>query len=267
MTGNDIYEVYAIRYGSMDLRFRRDNFITDPHHDQPMPLDYFVWLIRNEDRAIVVDTGFDHEEAKGRGRELVRLPREGLAMLGVDAEKVKDVVVSHMHYDHAGTLDDFPAAKFHLQEKEMNYATGRHMCSDPMGHAYSADHVCNLVRKNFEGRVAWHDGSREIAPGISVHLIGGHTMGVQCVKVKTKRGDVVLASDAAHFYENMQPPSPFIIVHSVADMIDGFGKMRDLASSEDHIIPGHDPLVRKMYAAPSADLEGIVSRLDIDPVR
>ena len=96
MSGNDTYEIYAIRYGNMDQRFRRDNFITDPHHDQPMPIDYFVWLIRNEERSFVVDTGFDHEEAKGRGRQLTRLPREGLAMLGEDAEKVQEVIVSHM---------------------------------------------------------------------------------------------------------------------------------------------------------------------------
>ena len=265
MPKNNVYEIYAIRYGSMDQRVRGDNFISTDRYDQAMPIDYYVWLIKNDERSIVVDTGFDHTEAKGRGRELIHLPREGLAMLGVEAHKVEDVIVTHLHYDHAGTLDDFPAARFHLQEMEMNFATGRHMCQAPLAHAYSAEHVCQMVRKNFEGRVAWHNGSREIAPGISVHLIGGHTMGVQCVKVKTKRGDVVLASDAAHFYENIQKPSPFPIVHNVADMIDGFAKMRDLASSEHHIIPGHDPLVRQRYAAPSADLAGIVSRLDIDP--
>ncbi len=266
MTDTETYEVFAIRYGRMENRYRRDNFIMADPHDGHMPIDYFVWVIRNEARTIVVDTGFDHAEAKGRGRELLRLPREGLAMLGVEAESVENVVITHMHYDHAGTLDDFPAATFHLQEKEMYYATGRHMCHAPMGHAYTADHVCGLVKRVFEGRVAYHDGSREIAPGISVHLIGGHTMGVQCVRVRTQRGWLVLASDAAHFYENMETPSPFPIVYSVGDMIDGFDKMRRLAESNRHIIPGHDPLVLDRYAAPNADLEGIVARLDVEPV-
>lgn len=266
MSGDDTYEVFAIRYGHMAERKRVDNFISTDRHDDPMPIDYFIWVIRNAERTIVVDTGFDHEEAKHRGRELIRLPREGLEMLDIDAATVKDVVVSHMHYDHAGTLDDFPAATFHLQEKEMQYATGRHMCQAPFSGAYSPHHVAGLVHKVFEGRVAYHDGSREIAPGISVHLIGGHTMGVQCVRVKTKRGWVVVASDAVHFYENMEVTSPFVLVYSVGDMVDGYDKMRRLADTEDHIVPGHDPLVMVKYPALSAATEGAVIRLDVAPV-
>ena len=98
-----------------------------------------------------------------------------------------------------------------------------------------------------------------------LHLIGGHTMGIQCVNVFTKRGWVVLAVDAAHFYENMEKPSPFPIVYSVADMLAGFRKMQALASSPQHIIPGHDPLVMARYPSPSANLDGVVARLDVAP--
>ena len=83
----------------------------------------------------------------------------------------------------------------------------------PFGYAYSARHVTAMVERLFEGRVAFHDGADEIAPGISVHHIGGHTMGIQCVRVLTKRGWVVLASDASHFYENMEAVAPFPIVY------------------------------------------------------
>jgi glyoxylase-like metal-dependent hydrolase (beta-lactamase superfamily II) len=266
MTDDDTYEVFAIRYGQMAGRKRVDNFISTDRHDDPMPLDYFIWAIRNQARTIIVDTGFDQTEAAGRGRTLIRLPREGLEMLNIDAASVENVIVSHLHYDHVGTLDDFPAATFHLQEKEMQYATGRHMCQAPFAHAYSAHHVANLVLKVFEGRVAFHDGSREIAPGVSVHLIGGHTMGLQCVRVKTKRGWVVLASDAAHFYENMEATSPFIIAYSVGDMVDGYDKLRRLADSDNHIVPGHDPLVCVKYPALSAATDGAIFRLDVDPV-
>jgi len=265
MSGPETYEVFAIRYGTMAARTRKDNFIATDDHDAPMPIDYFVWAIRNDNRTIVVDTGFDHAEAGRRGREIVRLPREGLEMIGFDAGKVEDVIITHLHYDHAGTLDDFPAARFHLQEREMQYATGRHMCQAPFGYAYSADHVCTLVRRVFDGRVAFHDGADEIAPGISVHLIGGHTMGVQCVRVLTRRGWVVLASDASHFYENMEKVSPFPIVYSVADMVDGFKTMRSLADSDRHIVPGHDPLVMARYPGAGAGLDDIVVRLDAEP--
>ena len=265
MSNPETYEVYAIRYGTLANRARSDNFIHDDDHHSPMPLDYFVWAIVNANRTIVVDTGFDRSEAGRRGREIFRLPSEGLEMIGIDAAKVQDVVITHLHYDHAGTLDDFPAARFHLQEREMNFATGRHMCQPYFSYAYSADHVATMVHRVFDGRVAFHDGSREIAPGISVHLIGGHTMGVQCVRVLTRRGWLVLASDASHFYENMEAPSPFPLVYSLSEMLDGYDTMRGLADSTKHIIPGHDPLVMQRYPALRDDVADVVVRLDVDP--
>ena len=105
----------------------------------------------------------------------------------------------------------------------------------------------------------------EVAPGVVVHHIGGHTMGLQCISVLTRRGWVVLAADAAHFYENMEKPSPFPIVYSVADMLAGYKKMRGVAASAKHIVPGHDPMVMDRYPAPNADLDGVVVRLDVEP--
>ena len=266
MSTSETYEVYAIRYGTFDKRMRRDNFITPPDpHEGGMPIDYFVWAIVNEDRTIVVDTGFEQNEGTLRNRTIDRLPREGLKMIGVDAAKVEDVIITHLHYDHAGTLDDFPAAKFHIQDSEMNFATGRHMCQPTFGHSYSCDHVVGLVRSMFDGRVAFHDGDGQVAPGITVHHVGGHTMGLQFVRVMTKRGWLVLASDAAHFYENMHASAPFPIVYNVSDMLDGHQKMYGLAESANHVIPGHDPLVMTYYPAPKSDLDGVVVRLDVDP--
>jgi glyoxylase-like metal-dependent hydrolase (beta-lactamase superfamily II) len=260
---DDTYEVYAVKYGTMQQRPRHLNFIMADPHEGNMPIDYFVWAIVGKERTIVVDTGFDRKEADARGRSVERRPAEGLAMIGIDAAEVEDVVITHMHYDHAGTCDDFPRARFHLQELEMRYVTGRHMTSDPFSHPYSCHHVQDMVGYVFERRVAFHDGDEEIAPGVSVHLIGGHTMGIQSLRVRTANGWLVLASDAAHFYENMEKPSPFPIVYSVADMIDGFAKLRRLAESDRHIVPGHDPLVLRRYPPPRPELEGVVARLDV----
>jgi glyoxylase-like metal-dependent hydrolase (beta-lactamase superfamily II) len=265
MSESEAYEVFAVRYATKQDRRRSENFILADPHDGIMPIDYFLWVIRNSSRTIVVDTGFDREEGQKRARQVLRLPREGLAMLGIEAAQVKDVVITHLHYDHAGTLEDFSTARFHLQEREMSYATGRHMSQpQPFAHAYVPDHVCALVRRVFDGRVVFHDGVSEIAPGVSLHRIGGHTMGMQCVRVRTARGWVVLASDAAHFYENMEKRSPFPIVYSVSEMIDGYRTMLDLADSARHLIPGHDPLVMAHYPAPEKALEGVIARLDVD---
>jgi hypothetical protein len=87
-------------------------------------------------------------------------------------------------------------------------------------------------------------------------------MGLQVVRVDTRRGALVLASDASHFYANLEQARPFPIVWSVPDMVQGYRRLRDLAESPGHIIPGHDPLVMQRYSAPSKALEGIVARLD-----
>ncbi len=123
-----------------------------------------------------------------------------------------------------------------------------------------------MVRAVYKGRVEFYDGDAEIAPGISVHLIGGHTLGLQSVRVHTNRGWVVVASDAAHYYENMLAKRPYSTVINIGDMVDGWKRLRALADSPDHIVPGHDPEVLRRYPAPNAALEGIVARLDVAPV-
>ena len=257
----DKYEIYALKYAHHDRR-ASENFIGGDPHDGAMPLDYFVWLIRGNGREIVVDTGFSAAMAAKRGRDHLRCPTVALRALQCEAENVKDVVVTHLHYDHVGNFDLFPKATFHLQEKEMDYATGRYMCQDCFRGAFEVEDVVGMVREVYAGRVRFHDGDAELHPGISLHLIGGHTMGLQAVRVATRRGWVVLASDASHLYANMEQVRPFPIVWSVADMVDGYGKLRHLADSPAHIIPGHDPLVMQRYRAPSKELEGIVVRLD-----
>ena len=261
MAQNEAYEVYAIKYAHHERR-AGENFIGGDPHDGPMPLDYFVWLVRGCERELVVDTGFSAAVAARRGRDHLRCPTDGLRMLGVEAQTVKDVVITHLHYDHVGNFDLFPAATFHLQDDELNYATGRHMSHPVFSGAFDVEDVVGMVRNVYRGRVRFHDGDAELFPGVSVHLIGGHTKGLQVVRVATRRGWLVLASDASHFYANMEQERPFPIVYSVADMVQGYGRLRELAESPAHIVPGHDPEVLRRYPAPRGDLEGIAARLD-----
>lgn len=263
---SETWEVFALRYARLPERTRRESLLgVDPHDSAPMPLDYYVWVLRAGERVILVDTGFDAAEGARRGRRIEREPREALAMLGIDARAIADVIVTHLHYDHAGTLEHFPAARFHLQEAEMAYTTGRCMGYAALRQPYSVEHVCTMVRRVFDGRVAFHDGEGEVAPGVTVHRIGGHAKGIQCVRVATARGPVVLASDCAHYYENVLDYRPFIIVHDVEATLRGYDRLRALAASLDHVIPGHDPLVMARYPAAEPRLEGVVARLDVPP--
>ncbi len=258
------YEIYAIRYAMRNVN-RPANFVGGDPHDGPMNMDYFVWLVRNAERSIVLDTGFNAAMAKKRARTLLRTPAEGLSMMGLQAKDVSEIVISHMHYDHVGTFDEFPHARFHLQDAEMAYATGRNMGYRQFGHSYEPDEVCGMVRLVFDGRVNFIDGEAGIAPGISLHRVGGHTDGVQCMRVWTQRGWVVLASDTSHYYEHFEQYRVFPTTYNLGDVMRGYETLRRLADSMQHIIPGHDPLVMKRYPAPSRELEGIVARLDVAP--
>ena len=122
------------------------------------------------------------------------------AKLGFDILDVKILLNTHPHYDHAGGLHLFPNAKLHMQAAEMCYATGPCMCLDHMRLPFSGDHICDVVRALYSGRVQFAEGTREIVPGVETHFVGGHSRGLQIVRVRTRRGWVVLASDSTHYY-------------------------------------------------------------------
>jgi glyoxylase-like metal-dependent hydrolase (beta-lactamase superfamily II) len=243
------YAVYAIRYATMSPRTPHLNFLLpDPHETAAQDLDYFVWLIRGSGgRDILVDTGFNAVEAQARSRKLTFNPVEALARFGVLADDIRDVVVTHLHYDHAGNLDLFPNARFHLQDREMSYATGRCMCHGLLRHPFSVEHVTLMVRHVFSERVTFHSGDGEVAPGVTLHRVGGHSDGLQVVRVETARGPVVLASDASHYYANMHRRSPFPILYNLGDMSEGWNTVERLAGHPDRVIPGHDPIVTEIY--------------------
>ena len=260
---SDTYELYAIRYGHHP-RKAAENFIGGDDHETDMPLDYFVWAIVGATRTLVLDTGFDPEVARRRGRIMTRPIQQGLKAIGVEPDAVRDVVISHMHYDHGGNLGAFPNARFHLQDAEMEYCTGRCMCHSVMRYPFEAQDVATMVHRVFEGRVEFHDGDDELAPGITLHKLGGHTKGLQVMRVNTARGPVVLASDATHLYANLERNHPFPVLADVGDYLEGLNTLRRLAPSPDHIIPGHDPAVLTLYPEARAGLKDVV-RVDLAP--
>jgi glyoxylase-like metal-dependent hydrolase (beta-lactamase superfamily II) len=229
-----------------------ENFLGGDPHEVPMPLDFFVWAIVGDGRTYVVDIGFSAEQARKRKREFLRPPGDGLKLIGIDPARIEHVIVTHMHYDHVGNLDLFPNAAFHIQDKEMHFCTGRCMCHPLMNAPFEVDDVVGMVRRVFAGKVLFHDGTAELAPGLSLHHIGGHTMGLQCVRVMTRR--------------HLEQGRAFPIVYNVAEMLEGHRSLRQLAASPTHIVPGHDPLVMQRYPAPRPELKGAVVRLDADPI-
>ena len=260
MSNDATYEVFAIKYAERDAR-RPEHFLGGDAHDVPMPMDYFVWAIVGGSQTWVVDTGFGADDADRRGRRLLRTASDALEVVGVVAAESPNVILTHLHYDHVGGFDQFPNARFHLQDREMAFATGRSMARSTFSHAFTARHVAEMVVAVHDQRVEFHDGDAELAPGLSVHLIGGHTDGLQCVRVNTAGGTLVLASDATHYYENMEAVRPFPIVFDVDAMIAGYDRLRSLAGADGVIVPGHDPLVFDRHRPADPALSGVAVRL------
>ncbi|WP_170439432.1 N-acyl homoserine lactonase family protein [Ruegeria arenilitoris] len=258
------WEVYAIKYADRNARTRADSFILDDDHAAPHAMDYYLWLIRRGTQVILVDTGYDTDEGLSRGRPIAMDPRDALRPFGIAPEAIQQVIVTHLHYDHAGGLHLFPNATLHMQSAEMAFATGPCMCHDTLRAPFSAGHICEAVKRLYSGKVVFHDGDAELVDGVTVHCIGGHSRGLQCVRVRTASGWMVLASDASHYYENFMARKPFPIVVDLQDMLEGFDKLQSLASAPGLIIPGHDPLVRSVFPPGPADH---IARLDTGPIR
>ncbi|WP_136656778.1 N-acyl homoserine lactonase family protein [Nitratireductor sp. XY-223] len=259
----ETWQVIALKYAERNERVRADSFIFDDDHASPHAMDYFVWVARNGNRTILIDTGYDAVEGERRGRPVLRHPVEALKAAGIAPEDIDTAIITHLHYDHAGGLDAFPNAVFHIQSAEMAFATGPCMCHHTLQMPYTAEHVCQMIRHVYSGRVVFHDGEGAVAPGITLHHVGGHSRGLQAVRVKTDKGYLCLASDAAHYYENFIHQKSFPIVDSIEDMHNGWKTIQALATHRDLVIPGHDPLVTRHF--PGLDNIPFGWRLDLGP--
>lgn len=243
-----IYKIFAVRFATV-FRRRADNFCypVEDAPDSQMALDFFVWLIVGDGKVVLVDTGFSHDSSIERGRPYVIEPAVALSQLGFPAEAIQDVVVTHLHYDHAGNVGDYAHAKIWVQERELQFVTSKCMCEPKLSHFFATDDIALLLKRLYRGDVRLLSGNHTLHDGIELYAVGGHTDGLQIVRVRTAGGWVVLASDAAHFYENMIKKNPFPPVYNMENMLDGYELIEKLADGPDKIVPGHDPLVCERY--------------------
>ena len=259
-----VTRIDAIRYARHERTAAAKFVGAVDDHDLPMPLDYYVWAIHREgEPPVIVDTGFGEAAATARGRVITRPVVEGLRAAGIDHLSVEHVILTHLHYDHAGSLSVFPNARFHVQDAEMAFATSRHVCDSPARAPFDGEPVAQLMKKLYADHVVFHDGDEEFAPGIRLYQASGHTAGMMVVVCDTARGPVVLASDVAHLYANITRAIPFPIFVDEAAYVAAQDKVMQLAGgSLDHVIPGHDPLVLACFPATND-----IARVDLPPLR
>ncbi|MEV5712890.1 N-acyl homoserine lactonase family protein [Amycolatopsis mediterranei] len=262
------WRVFAIRYAEREGVAADEVFLHATPSDEPRTMAYYLWLVTGPAGVFLVDTGFGCEVARLRDREdcLRGDPLDAVRALGVPPEELADVVLTHLHFDHCGELDRFPRARFWLQQREMAFWTGPNAQRPSFRRVVMSQDITAVAALNLDGRIRWVDGDVTIAPGLSLHHVGGHTAGMQVVRVVTGHGVVVLASDAAHYYANLAADRPYSALESVSGAHAAFDRLRELAGPAAHIVPGHDPAVLTRYPVAGPHLAGTAVELTAGPL-
>lgn len=244
------YEVVAVRYATRSTRASEVylNYHTYGERDYQMVMDYFFWVARSRDRTVVIDTGFTPEVGEPRGRQMTCPVPEGLARIGVDPAEVDTVVVTHCHYDHTGHVGLFPRADVVIAAAELDFWTSPVARRWQFAHAAEWSDIDLLQRLDSERRISRTAGSREIAPGITAIEVGGHTPGQLIVSVAGEGGPVMVASDAVHYYDEVDLDRPFLIAADLPRMYLAYDTIAEICREpQTRFVAGHDPLVLERF--------------------
>lgn len=242
---DETYEVILARYGTRST-VRSEvylNYALYHESDGPIGLDYFIWVIRNAARTILVDTGFSTAGGQQRKRTMLMHPTLIWKALGITPESAPPIVLTHAHFDHAGNLAHFPQSQIIVAEAEVEFWAGPQAHRELFHHSVEDDELELLRSAREQGRVTTFRGSHQVAPGVEVLEVGGHTPGQSVVLVQTSNGTVVLASDAVHFYEELDRGMPFMSVADLVAMYDAFDRLNGMLAdgTVTHLVSGHDP--------------------------
>ena len=246
------YEVYAVSYGVIP-DFSVASLVAGADRSRKLDIQMMVWLLKGSNGAnILVDSGFYRDKLfkQWKVRDFIK-PSEAIAKLGLKPEDITDVIVTHMHWDHAGGMDLFAKARIWIQQDEYAYYTGEAWQKGGSHGGIDAEDVLAIVKANTEGRVRLVKGDdQEAIDGIRFYTGGRHTYASQYVAVNAKPGTVVIASDNCYLYENLDKRAPIAQTLDAASNLRAQDRMKQLASSPRFIVPGHDPAVFTRFPAP-----------------
>ena len=248
------YTVDAVRYGTI-ADFPVRGLVAGADPSRKMDIAMVVWLVRGNGRTILVDSGFYREQffKQWKIKSDFKKPSEAIEAAGVKPEEVTDVIVTHMHWDHADGADLFPKARIWVQHDEYTYYTGEAWHGKRTHGGIDPDDVIAYVKMNMEGRLQFVEGDdQEIIPGIRCYTGGKHTYASQFVTVQTKAGTVVLASDNVYMYENLDKHVPIAATLDPESNLKAQDRMKKLAAKESFVIPGHDPAIFERFHGPSS---------------
>jgi glyoxylase-like metal-dependent hydrolase (beta-lactamase superfamily II) len=252
------YTIQAIRFGTIP-QFRTSGLVVGADRAERLDIATIIWLIRGGGKNILFDVGY-YRQTPGFDRfgtiDFVR-PDEAVKLAGVQPDEITDVIVSHIHWDHMGSLDLFPKARIWIQKDEYQYYTGA--AYQPGGKpGGELEDLIELLKRNAARQVTLIDGDdREILPGITVYTGARHTYASQYIRV-AGNPTYVLASDNVYLYRNIDTKAP-IATFDVTDRyanVAAFDRMIKLAGAPERVLPGHDMLIFSRFPT-----EGRIARI------
>ncbi len=244
---------YARRMTTRSDVFTRYGQYGEP--DGPQEMTYYLWVLQDGERTLVVDTGFSARGGGSRGREFLVEPLEALARVGVDPSGVDQLVITHLHYDHTGHLDAFADAGAVVSRSEIEFWTGPLAARAQFGVHIEPDEVRGLAQRVHDGGVTLIEGSHEVAPGVVAIEVGGHSPGQMILAIEGETGPILLASDAVHFYEEVERDRACAVLHDLARVYGAYDTIREHLDRGARFVAGHDPLVMDRFPRLEADPE------------
>lgn len=240
--GTPQYEVYAIRYATLP-DFPLAALVKGADSKRKLDIAMIVWLVKGNGRNTLVDSGFYRDQflKAWTVKDFIK-PSDAVAQFGIKPEEITDVIITHMHWDHADGMDLFPRAHIWIQKDEYTYYTGEAWQQKNTHGGIDKDDVLAAVRLNLEGRLSLVNGdAQQILPGITCYIGGKHTWQSQYVGVSTRQGTVILASDNMYLYENLDKHLPIAGTLDAESNLRAQDRMKRLAAKPSLIVPGHDP--------------------------
>jgi glyoxylase-like metal-dependent hydrolase (beta-lactamase superfamily II) len=252
MSTGRAHSVWSVKYGERVVR-KSDVFYGYAQYGLPdgdLAMDYNFWVIRTGGSAILMDTGYNIAAHDWLGEVSVTPTPVGLEMIDLDPLAVEMVITSHFHYDHIGYLGLFENAQVVAGEKEHEYWFAKRAARHLEGEFATEADLLAVERAEKEGRLLLVSEATEVFPGITAYQVGGHCPGELVALVETESGPLILASDAAHFYEQLEHEWPFFAYTSLEEMRAALRFILGLAAETGAtIIPGHDGRTRDRFPA------------------
>jgi glyoxylase-like metal-dependent hydrolase (beta-lactamase superfamily II) len=255
-----MHEIYALKYAGPFTR-KLAYALYGKGWDENIEINYYIWAIKGKDEFIVVDTGCGLTGARQRKLTTYVNPVEVLTRIGVNGSNVRKVIMTHMHFDHVGGMEMFPAAfpkaTFYVQKKEYDFWTKNPFSKRPQ---FNRDEAGIKATVDLEGtdRLVLICGDQKLMPGIEVLLSPGHTIGLQGVAVNTAKGTAIVASDLAHIHRALKEDLTSTIFMDLIGCLASYDKIKAKATSLELVFVGHDLKLSTDYPKVAEDVTRLV---------